>query len=76
MYLLGHRSLFLSSLKQASSWAYFLLATEMFGALQDLDTSHDFSSETSDKVAILIPGYNLTDKSLIELKKELLSRGI
>lgn len=69
-------SLLLSALKQASSWAYFLIATEIFDALQDIDTSKDIKNEVSDKVAVLIPGYNLTDKSLIELRKELQSRGI
>ena len=76
--------LFLSALRQTSSWAWYLLQRELFDSYRkrlweilstwnpkQKDKIEGVSNTVSDKIAILIPWYNLTDKSLVEVKNSL-----
>lgn len=77
-----------SSLQQFWEWACFLIKTELLNSLSQVpynnETTEEWLSwetssvveEVKNKVAILIPWYNLTDKSLVWIKSELEKRGI
>lgn len=69
--------LFSSALRQSSSWAYYLLQREILDYfLRYSRNPKSLCNEVSDKVAILIPWYNLTDKSLEELKNSLIGQWV